>query len=103
MTKATRSKARLIALDGPQCAVGQTIGIHGTDRPWSIGSYASAGCIRMFKGHRRVYDLVDIGTRVKVKGYLPRLNWNRPFVYGTVGLGRAHPGRLRQFGFDAGV
>jgi L,D-transpeptidase ErfK/SrfK len=80
-------------------------GIHGTDRPWSIGSYASAGCVRMFNEDiEELYDLVDIGTRVKVKGYLPRLNWNRPFVSGTTGpeVVLIQEG-LRQFGFDAGA
>lgn len=79
-------------------------GIHGTDRPWSIGSYASAGCVRMFNEDiEELYDLVEIGTRVKIKGYLPRLNWNRPFTYGTEGpeVVVLQEG-LRQFGFDAG-
>ena len=26
-------------------------GIHGTNQPWSIGTQASAGCIRMFNRH----------------------------------------------------
>lgn len=79
-------------------------GIHGTDRPWSIGSYASAGCVRMFNEDiEELYDLVEIGTRVKIKGYLPRLNWNRSFTYGTEGpeVVVLQEG-LRQFGFDPG-
>ncbi|HHY44880.1 MAG TPA: L,D-transpeptidase family protein [Firmicutes bacterium] len=80
-------------------------GIHGTDRPWSIGSYASAGCVRMFNEDiEELYDLVEIGTRVRIKGYLPKLNWDRPFTYGTEGqeVVLLQEG-LRQFGFDAGA
>jgi L,D-transpeptidase ErfK/SrfK len=79
-------------------------GIHGTDRPWSIGSYASAGCVRMFNEDiEELYDLVDVGTSVKIKGYLPPLDWNRAFIYGTEGpeIVVLQEG-LRQFGFDAG-
>lgn len=79
-------------------------GIHGTDRPWSIGSYASAGCVRMFNEDiEELYDLVDIGTRVRIKGYLPPLDWDRPFTYGTEGqeVVLLQEG-LRRFGFDAG-
>lgn len=35
--------------------------IHGTNRPSSIGSYASYGCIRMYNG-----DIVDLFERVRV-------------------------------------
>jgi len=35
------------------------VGIHGTAEPWSIGSAASHGCIRM-----RVSDVVDLYRRV---------------------------------------
>lgn len=41
--------------------------IHGTDAPWTIGTAASKGCIRMY--NRDVLDLyprVPIGTRVTV-------------------------------------
>lgn len=44
-------------------------GIHGTNKPWSIGSRASHGCIRMF--NRDVEDLfeyVKVGTPVKIQG-----------------------------------
>ncbi|ASS75684.1 hypothetical protein CIG75_12240 [Tumebacillus algifaecis] len=42
-------------------------GIHGTNRPASIGKYVSKGCIRMF--NKDVEDLakrVSIGTEVKI-------------------------------------
>jgi lipoprotein-anchoring transpeptidase ErfK/SrfK len=44
-----------------------TYRIHGTDAPWTIGTAASKGCIRMY--NRDVLDLyprVDIGARVTV-------------------------------------
>jgi lipoprotein-anchoring transpeptidase ErfK/SrfK len=37
------------------------VGIHGTNEPWSIGSAASHGCIRM-----RVPDVIDLYGRVPV-------------------------------------
>ena len=37
------------------------VGIHGTAEPWSIGSRASHGCIRM-----RVPDVIDLYPRVPV-------------------------------------
>lgn len=79
-------------------------GIHGTDRPWSIGSYASIGCVRMFNEDvEELYDLVEVGTKVKIRGYRPSLNFER-----GLGLGSEGPEvvviqeGLRGFGFDAG-
>jgi lipoprotein-anchoring transpeptidase ErfK/SrfK len=47
--------ARALTLDRDEIA------IHGTNRPNSIGTYASYGCIRM---HNR--DIIDLYTRVRV-------------------------------------
>lgn len=42
-------------------------GIHGTDEPNSIGTYASGGCIRLYnKDILEIYDLVYIGTPVEI-------------------------------------
>ncbi len=42
--------------------------IHGTNRPGSIGTYASYGCIRMLNEDIvHLYDQVSIGTRVVVE------------------------------------
>jgi len=50
-------------------------GIHGTNKPWSIGTSASAGCIRMNNAAvEAVYPLVDPGMPVVVTG--------NPFGYG---------------------
>ena len=41
--------------------------IHGTDAPWTIGTAASKGCIRMFNQDViELYQRVRIGTRVTV-------------------------------------
>lgn len=42
-------------------------GIHGTDKPYSIGTYASHGCIRMFnRDVEKLYPLIPLGTTVKI-------------------------------------
>jgi len=42
-------------------------GIHGTNKPGSIGSFASHGCIRMLnKQVEELYPLVSVGTRVRI-------------------------------------
>lgn len=41
--------------------------IHGTNEPWSIGTAASSGCIRMLNEEVEIlYDAVEIGTKVIV-------------------------------------
>ena len=48
-------------------------GIHGTNRPWSIGWAASAGCFRMYNEDiETIYPWIPVGTPVVVKGpYTP--------------------------------
>ena len=44
-------------------------GIHGTNQPWSIGRYASHGCIRMRnKDVEELYEWVPVGTPVRIEG-----------------------------------
>jgi lipoprotein-anchoring transpeptidase ErfK/SrfK len=44
-----------------------TYRIHGTDAPWTIGSAASAGCVRMYnKDVADLYPRVNVGTAVLV-------------------------------------
>ncbi|QDR80456.1 L,D-transpeptidase family protein [Sporomusa termitida] len=46
-----------------------TYGIHGTNKPWSIGSFASHGCIRMRnKDVEELFEWVPINTAVKIEG-----------------------------------
>lgn len=45
------------------------IGIHGTSAPWSLGTRASHGCIRMaIRDAEFLYDRVELGTRVLIVG-----------------------------------
>jgi lipoprotein-anchoring transpeptidase ErfK/SrfK len=47
---------------------GYKYGIHGTNRPSSIGSHASSGCIRMYnKDVEWLYRHIPLGTKVIVK------------------------------------
>lgn len=65
-------------------------GIHGTNKPWSIGNYASAGCIRMYNRHvEEIYRWVSIGTPVVIVGgpYGPFTSGFRTLVKE---IGRAH-------------
>lgn len=51
----------------PRSPVGQKFGIHGTNDESTIGTHASGGCIRMYnQSVNELYDLVDIGTPVKI-------------------------------------
>jgi lipoprotein-anchoring transpeptidase ErfK/SrfK len=48
--------------------VGDRYAIHGTNQPGLIGSYASAGCIRMLNEDvLDLFDKVNIGTPVIVQ------------------------------------
>lgn len=79
-------------------------GIHGTNKPYSIGTRASAGCIRMFnRDVEELYRWVKIGTPVEIVGEKPAVRITRP-------LGRGASGRevvefqlrLQERGFDPG-
>ena len=44
-------------------------GIHGTNKPWSIGQFASHGCIRMRnKDVEELFEWVPVGTNVRIEG-----------------------------------
>ncbi|KYZ78136.1 hypothetical protein AXX12_00910 [Anaerosporomusa subterranea] len=46
-------------------------GIHGTNQPWSIGHFASHGCIRMRnKDVEELFQWVPIGTPVRIEGQI---------------------------------
>ncbi|MGB9793017.1 MAG: L,D-transpeptidase family protein [Thermacetogeniaceae bacterium] len=63
-------------------------GIHGTNKPWSIGEAVSAGCIRMYNEDIiQLYEWVSIGTRVKILGpphWMTR-SWMRTLSQGHFG------------------
>lgn len=59
-------------------------GIHGTDNPWSVGYYASQGCIRMRnKDIEQLFEWVPVGTPVKIDG--PKAKLDRVLKYQTAG------------------
>lgn len=42
-------------------------GIHGTDKPWSIGQAVSHGCVRMYnQDAEELYGKVPVGTPVRI-------------------------------------
>jgi hypothetical protein len=52
-------------------------GIHGTNNPWSIGRFASHGCIRMRnRDVEELFEWVPIGTEVKIVGRKVRVQRN---------------------------
>ncbi|HEY8487942.1 MAG TPA: L,D-transpeptidase family protein [Thermaerobacter sp.] len=80
-------------------------GIHGTNNPGSIGTYASLGCIRMFNEDvMTLDDLVQVGTPVKITGttevYYRLPVYRRGDVGQDVVLLQL---ALRAAGFDPGV
>jgi len=61
-------------------------GIHGTDKPSSIGYNASHGCIRMYNNDVNIlYSWVKIGTRVKVIGQRDSIKIKPPLKHGDKG------------------
>jgi len=59
-------------------------GIHGTNKPWSIGQFASHGCIRMRnKDVEELFEWVPIGTPVRIEGRKIRVQ--RVLKYQTAG------------------
>ncbi len=79
-------------------------GIHGTNRPWSVGSAASAGCIRMFNEDvEELFELVPIKTRVFITGYEPEGEIARELGPGATGPDvQVLQYHLRRGAFDAG-
>lgn len=54
-------------------------GIHGTNKPWSIGRFESGGCIRMHNRHvEEIYEWVKIGTKVNIVNFPWDQLANRP-------------------------
>lgn len=78
-------------------------GIHGTNKPWSIGTRASAGCIRMFNHDvEELYDWVPSNTPVRIVGVEPDVTFNRTLRSGTSGRDVVLVQmRLQELGFDA--
>lgn len=77
-------------------------GIHGTNKPWSIGRRASAGCIRMHnRDVEELYQWVSIGTPVIIRGTVPDVPLNRTLAAGHSGRDVVFlQFRLADLGFD---
>lgn len=63
-------------------------GIHGTNKPWSIGESVSAGCIRMYNEDIiQLYKWVPVGTRVCITGppHWATAKWERLLRKGDCG------------------
>ncbi|SDE99961.1 L,D-transpeptidase family protein [Sporolituus thermophilus] len=89
---------RWLSLDVPW----GSYGIHGTNRPWSIGQFASKGCIRLRNADiEELYEWVPVNTPVKIIG-------NRTRVLRELKLHSVGPDvvslqlRLQQLGFFGG-
>lgn len=78
-------------------------GIHGTNKPYSIGTRASHGCIRMLNQHvEEVYRWVSIGTPVTIVGPTDDIKYGRLLQNGTSGKDVvAVQMRLQSLGFPA--
>lgn len=77
-------------------------GIHGTNRPEYIGTYASNGCIRMRNVDvEQLYDLVPKGTPVNILG--DPLRYIRTLRYGNIGADvQLVQQRLKELGYFRG-
>jgi hypothetical protein len=61
-------------------------GIHGTNKPWSVGTVASHGCFRMLnRDVEQVYALVAVGTPVIIQGPTPYAAIRRTLTPGAIG------------------
>lgn len=61
-------------------------GIHGTNKPWSVGTVASHGCFRMLnKNVEQLYSMVSVGTPVIIEGPTPYTAIRRPMKSGNFG------------------
>ena len=59
-------------------------GIHGTNKPWTIGTFASHGCIRMRnRDVEELFEWVPIGTPVRIEG--PKIKVERVLKYQMCG------------------
>ncbi|HEY8531226.1 MAG TPA: peptidoglycan-binding protein, partial [Limnochorda sp.] len=79
-------------------------GIHGTNKPWSIGTQASHGCIRMFnRDVEELYRWVPLRTPVRIVGPAPKLRFDRVLQPGVTGADVVQVQlRLKELGFDLG-
>lgn len=71
---------RFLGLDVPWGGYG----IHGTNRPWSIGHFISQGCIRLRNNDiEELFEWVPVGTSVRIEGRV--LPMQRVLKYEAIG------------------
>ncbi len=78
-------------------------GIHGTDKPYSIGRASSHGCFRMFnKDVEEIFPWTPIGTRVNIIGHTSKFQgFNRTLKLKSSGQDVAMlQYRLKELGFS---
>lgn len=77
-------------------------GIHGTNKPWSIGQFASHGCIRLRnKDVEELFEWVPIGTPVRIEGRQTKIA--RSLSYKTSGADVvALQVKLKELGYFTG-
>ena len=77
-------------------------GIHGTNKPGSIGRAASHGCIRMHNNHvEELFELVPRKTRVKIIGRRLSIDVNHELNPGQTGLAVMQlQDNLKKYGFE---
>lgn len=77
-------------------------GIHGTNKPGSIGRAASHGCIRMYNQDvEELYDLVPVKTRVKIIGERLPISVDKILHPGSTGLEVMQlQDNLKKYGFE---
>lgn len=80
-------------------------GIHGTNKPGSIGCRSSHGCIRMYNQHViALYKMVKVGTPVYILGNIPQVTLRKEFPLRTSGKDvLLLQFALRKAGFDPGM
>lgn len=80
-------------------------GIHGTNKPGSIGSRSSHGCIRMYNQHvTELYKMVKVGTPVFIRGNPPCVSLRKEFQIKATGKDvLLLQFALRKAGFDPGM
>ena len=61
-------------------------GIHGTNKPWTVGTVASHGCFRMYnRDVEQLYALISLGTPVIIEGITPYTPIRRELSFGEIG------------------
>ncbi len=73
--------------------------IHGTNKPWSVGTYSTHGCIRMYpEDIELLFKKVRVGTMVQVIDQPVKIGWFGDNLYIEVALTQEQRFQLDLFG-----